>query len=969
MDKSLKVRSTRRSRWSSHCFRILTFVGLALTLGAESVTPQSDYGNRLGIRESGRATYYPAIPSLRVDAFVPSLKKWYLPQEIADHYRWRWEEGTNYASERYLRYQSTGQEGDYHYDLYGRLLTRGWLVYDWRQSRPRTSDGNLLHKTSQYKDLFNHLLVSSDVKGQHHFRVSIGDQISTTLTPMTFRKTAFNGVQFDYMSDRVSATALMSRINVPLVQPGRSFIDEFTNLVGLRAVWKMADFARIGGTFVNVHNARSSTDSFDGSPFTGRLSSHQAGARINRITVQISDDSPEDGEGGPALFAHDIEIATRVGELDTVLVGSQIGFLPRVSGGISRDGFLVADGSGDLGRIRLDYVLADPDPAVDDDLVAVVPLADVINNISKVRFHLVLSNDYKVEVTSDQQTDNGRFETRPVFRTMVRAPGNVKDHSNQTSVVFDYGLPTATQVLGFTVEADDLAGFRLYGEFNVNHQYRKYPDVNRTTHTSTSGIRGNPAAEAWMVNVARDFYPYYIFGEAFGMDAEYSTTMRFLDSAGRVNYADTPAANSSYLYDFVDDNDDNDRKNDQQRIFDDGRTAEERGTGVRRGFEGYADEAVFPGFDENNDFISDFNQNNTRERPNDLPDYAEPFLRYSVDRPEYLFSIDMNNNGWGDRFENDDEPDYPYKRDRRGFNFYGRVQIKPGTKLTAGHQQLRRPSTGETSVSSYALFGFRHSFPGGGELRFYNMLKRVEDGIADDLVQWLHGRFREEGMTPIPDPLGMPNTWVNKLSLSFEHLANAGINSENKLIYELLRQREETTVDRKGRKIAKHTRRFGLINKLDWFYPLGNLIQFRPRLKQELFLDDTPFNSEWLLNDRVFERREWAGMASLRLAIKVLRHSTVSIGLEQVIFRDFAQQEVAFEDDPVAGLNRGDPTGDFNELSLALQLTNATSYVGYRLMATIGMRVDRRRIDSFDRKDQSETSGLSFFTVYAGLRE
>ena len=961
MNKSSQVRTVRpRSR-------ILILVGLAVALDVEPGASQSDYGNRLGIRESGRAIYYSAAPSPRTDAFVPSLKKWYMPQEVANHYRWRWEAGTNYAHERYLRYLSTDQEGDNHYDLYGRLLTRGWLIYDWQQSQPRTSEGNLLHKTDRYKDLFGSLVVSSDAKGQHHFRVSIGDEIGTTLTPMTFRKTAFNGVQFDYMSDYVSATALMSRINVPLFLPARSFIDEFTNFVGLRAVGNLADFVRIGGTFVNAHNGRSSTMPFDGSPYTGRLSSHQSGARINRITVRITDDSPADGEGGPALFAHDIEIATRIGELDTVLVGSRIGFHPRVSGGVPRDGFLVAEGEGDLGRIRLDYVLADPDPAVLDDLETAVALTDVVNNISKVRFRMVLSNDYKVEVTSDQQTDNAIFEPRPVFRTMVRAPGNVQDHSNLGAVVFDYGLPTATQVLGFTVEADNLAGFRLYGEFNVNHQYRKYPDVSRTTHTTSSGIRGNPAAEAWMINVAKDFHPYYLFGEAFGMDAEYSTTMRFLDSAGRVNYADTPSANSRYLYDFVDDNDDNDRKNDQKRLFDDGRTPEERNS--IRVFEGYADEAVFPGLDENHDFISDFNQNNTRVRPNSVPDYAEPFLRYSVDRPEYLFGIDMNNNGWGDRFENDNEPDYPYKRDRRGFNVYGGAWIVPGAKITAGHQRVRRPSTGETNVSSYALFAFERSYPGVGELTVYNMLKRVEDDIADDLFQWLHGRFRDEGMTPIPDPLGLPNTWVNKLSLAFERRGNVGVNSGNKLIYEVLRQREQLTVDRKGRKISQYTRRLGLINKLSWLYPLGNGIQLRPRVKHELFLDDTPFNTEWLLNDRVFERKEWASLASLRLDIPVLRHSRVIIGLEQVIFRDFAQQEVAFEDDPMAGLNRGDPTGDFNELSLALQLTNSTSYVGYRLMSTIGVRVDRRKIDAFDQKDQTETSGLSYLTVYAGLRE
>ena len=185
----------------------------------------------------------------------------------------------------------------------------------------------------------------------------------------------------------------------------------------------------------------------------------------------------------------------------------------------------------------------------------------------------------------------------------------------------------------------------------------------------------------------------------------------------------------------------------------------------------------------------------------------------------------------------------------------------------------------------------------------------------------------------------------------------------------MLWQREEGAADRDGRRIAEGTRRFGLINKLGWLYPAGNGIQIRPRVKQELFLDDTPYNSEWLLNDRVFERKEWAGMVSLQLDMPMLRHSTVICGLEQVLFRDFAQREVAFEEDPQAGLNRGDPTGDFYELSVALQLTNSSDYSGYRLMATMGIRVDRRSIDTFANKDRTETNGLTYFTVYGGLRE
>ena len=44
-----------------------------------------------------------------------------------------------------------------------------------------------------------------------------------------------------------------------------------------------------------------------------------------------------------------------------------------------------------------------------------------------------------------------------------------------------------------------------------------------------------------------------------------------------------------------------------------------------KGPEGVADPAVFPGYDENGDFISDFNQNNNGERQNFYPDYEEPF--------------------------------------------------------------------------------------------------------------------------------------------------------------------------------------------------------------------------------------------------------------------------------------------------------------------------------------------------------
>ena len=135
-----------------------------------------------------------------------------MPQEIANEYRWQWDY-TNYAKDKYRRYSSPQQEGDYFYDLYGRYLTKGWLVYDWRQRQPTSSQGSgVLKPSGRYDRWFNNLLVSTDSKGQHHLSVTIGDEINTTLTPMTLRKTRFNGVQFDYAADRLQARADLPRL-------------------------------------------------------------------------------------------------------------------------------------------------------------------------------------------------------------------------------------------------------------------------------------------------------------------------------------------------------------------------------------------------------------------------------------------------------------------------------------------------------------------------------------------------------------------------------------------------------------------------------------------------------------------------------------------------------------------------------------------------------------------------------------
>ena len=112
--------------------------------------------------------------------------------------------------------------------------------------------------------------------------------------------------------------------------------------------------------------------------------------------------------------------------------------------------------------------------------------------------------------------------------------------------------------------------------------------------------------------------------------------------SGVIDYEDE----EKYRYEFVDDNDDQDRWPDWKRVNFEPEGFIEGGTGITQAW------GVFPGLDENNDFISDFNQNQ-----NLRPDYDEPFLRYNVDPPEFLFGMDMDHNTVIDRFEDDDLPD------------------------------------------------------------------------------------------------------------------------------------------------------------------------------------------------------------------------------------------------------------------------------------------------------------------------
>ncbi len=970
----------------------VALAGAILVAGglASLASAREDYGFRLGTPAKGGFSYRPTGVPIYTNTLDPTVHRWYMPQIFFQEYGRRQWEWTNYARQRYYRYGSPAQDGNDFYDFYGDYVTRGYLVYDWRQSQPRISESSSIKQTGRFIDFFGRLIVSSDQKGDFALSLMVGDEITTTLTPMTFRKAGFNGVVTSFSTGRLRATGIFSRLSDPVLS-GTSKFDQMTNLGAGRVEADIGDRLTMGFTLVNSHNSQGSRDSFDGNPLKGFLTLEQTSRRPNLIVVQLGDDSPEDNEGGAVLIAHDVEIRTRVprevvsGDTaitvmkDTLITGSSIGFRPLIQGGLLRQGLRTADGSG---KIVMRYYLGpSPELAGEDQLRTLASLLErpllldrfqaeeVVANIEEVRFRLVLANDYRIEMSSDHQTN---LDGVPQFRLVTRADGNTKDLVNQREVVFSYGLPTALQTYGLTAELRDFLGIDLYGELNVNTLYLKYPTPDRNARRAFSGIAGESGALGFMVNASWRKGPLSLFGEGFGMDDGYTTSVLPMDRSGLPDFS---PENTRLLYDFVDDNDDNDRHPDQLRFLQ-GSLVPQRATQIRNVVErGVADPEVFPGYDENGDFISDFNQNNNPERPNFFPDYDEPFVRFRSDRPQFLFGIDLNNNGWPERFENDEEPDLPYRRDHWGYNLFGTVEIAPGAKMRLGRLRQGMRESERRNHTDYGMITFERHHPGLGRMRFFDMLKKAEDAIADDLVQWIVPEASEGGpasspgrLQAVPDLLAAADTWINAAYADWGFDSAQRWSTLHRVKWEIWRQQGTgavATLDSsgdtldvfdplgvEGRNGRARSGFFGIINKAEYLC-FWRQVAIAPRVKSEL-QRATPFSRD------LRKRRSWDGMLSLQIEVPLLRSSRIRLGWEQRLFYDTraGEGEVA----------NGQRTGDFHGTALAAQLTNTRDYLGYALTTQAGIRVDRRSFEIAGRDNESGTAGLVFVTMFAALR-
>lgn len=829
----------------------------------------------------------------RSAAMAPNLRKWYLPQNLYYEYRWRGWEYSNYARDIYQKYVDILLEGTRYYDPFGNYIARGWSIYDWTENNPQRQ-GSGIYKSPKYSSWFSNLVISSAHKGQFFTSLAISDALRTTMTPLTFSKPTFNGLQWDFLSDKYAVTLLASRLNAPGISARTdsdppSLIESTTRLMGARGVAQVGDFAQIGATWVNAANTRSDLSLGDNS-LKGVLTTPQNTGNVETVTLRISDDSPETPESGALLF------------FDRVLVDGEVHpeILPIIRGGVRNGGSLEANGA-DV--IELIYDIRNSFRPTEK-----VP---TFQQIEKLEFELIMANDYRVEVTSSRQTD---LLGDQVFLPVAQARDEITDGSNQRFIRFEYGLPTANEVLGLDLQINNLAGLDLRSEYVVNRRFRRFPNQNFNKLDAASERAGAAYVTASYVH-----YPWFGYGEAFTMDPDYSTTAFMGNNVGVVDYSN-PRQN---LFEFVDDNDDQDRFADWQRAGQMG-----AGLGASAGSTG-EDTQVFPGLDENNDFVSDFNQNR-----NNRPDYAEPFLRYAVDAPQFLFGMDMNNNTLIDRFEDDRAPDYPYDLDHRGYNFYGGLKLNEDIQFTAGHLRAKLLSSARKSRSVYGLLTAEWNYP-GIEISLFEHVKRVEDNIPEDRVVWVDPK----GRTDFTDPLDAQDTFINTIFFDGKYSRIRNLNVAGKFKYERYFQQGEQADLKRDRSFV------GLINKADYTVGLGKNLTFWPKWKSTFQYEVPSIKS--LSTTRSLEE---ALFLVARYSL-IPRTTWFDFGVELSRFDNLkktpATPQVGFVD-------------DFRSLVFSFLFSNTSAYQGYQLTLNSGLQLERQKF-----KESTQKGSMAFLRIYA----
>ena len=797
------------------------------------------------------------------------------------------------------------------YNVFGEFLLRGFHLFTWDELRAQPPFmGSIIFKDKRYMT-FHRLILARDSYKNWSSRIMLGDILEATFTPLTFDLAMFTGLRWDLIYRRDQRFSLIcTRPSNPVfikaassTGPERSYIPSYGGLLLLGGHWEgrfLRDHIRLGATFVNMHRFNSLVRQEDF--WHGVVPPKMV---PDTVIVYFSDDSPEDGVGGAAVFDVQPRVEIELGGGHRKIITD---IEPVV---IPRNGAKWVGAHWEAnGDAVVEYHFPMPQNAVD------------------VEFSVLVGNDYRIKVgQAHEYVEPGGKSVinRTLGYVVKRAEGNVRDLSNRKRVTFHYGIPTAMNFYGFNFDIH-LIGFKLRGEVAWNRNYFRYPI---SAHTGAISIMKDIA---YYILGEKQFGKFNIGGEFFSIGPKYSSynpyTLGFYFNKPdgpvcsgypiRDPLTMGPPKDNTLRYAFVDDNDDNDRFPDQGS----GDSAQ-RGQGKQS-----LEAGVYPGLDKDQDGVPDNNRNN-----NHIPDYLEPFLKYDSDPDDFYWGDDVNNNGVVDAFEDDLLPDYPYYKDERGVHSFLTFTPWQNLDLTYGYYDVHQVAGGRINQVSYLKVDYYREFPGKGEIELHHQTKRVKDDIKNFTYRYQvipkPGSKAYESV-PVEDELLMRNSWVNRGLLRVNLSPVQNFNISNTFRYELNKQLATQFRDGTSQPDGR-VDFWGIASKIDYNYRYKKLT-LMPKFKYLYFKKD---------------RSNWAGSYAeyinwypiFRTDYKFTERTLFQLGVQGFpFFKERFKDQVS-------------PENNFYSTTYVFELVNHSISWGYKLVTSIGYQYTTVDYDDPQVKD------------------
>jgi len=862
------------------------------------------------------------------------------------------------------------------YDRMGEHLMRGYPLVTWQETRSpgEGGDESTIFRSENYWQWFDNLFVFKESLNGWNVGVAVGDKILTTLTPLTLQRPRWDGTRVDVNSDRHGVTLLLTRGQKTRFSHF-SAAQETSPIVQYGGRWysRLGQATTAGVTLYNQHMADVFSDR--GNLIEGTLGT---GTEMpTTIWVRVTDDSPDDAT---AALVDELYIVLRVIDQDgeaTTLTSEQnpdpsrtydARLRPTVSGGRVTAGGRRVQG---------------PDQAVEYEFT--VPS---VHAADRARFEAVVSGDYRISVrqkhqflnTSDKlkrptweerqwpakpfpvrhnyigrphyPVDFKSQEEEPYF-TLVRASGN-PDSGELRRIAFDYGIPVGQTLLGADLEI--ISGQLVArGELVYNWQQSQFPfssdslGIEGRRH-GTNALAGYLSLVGKLGKRARDAE---VGLEIFRLDPDYSGGYESR-RGGMVFFTDrdgdfeTKRGKKNFYgftqeFDLVTDNDDGDDWPDDW--------PEEEGhfqplqpqvySGVK------AHSGVFPGLDVDGDNTPDTDRNR-----NGVADWTEPFLMFDAEPPDFVYGIDLNNNGIPDFRENDSKADYPYRRDSKGYHlFLAAPHPLPLTsRLSVGYHSIREIASSAKSRGPYARLQHRSKPWRYLDIELDDDIKYVRDTIRDDVYVF---DLTEAGLNsgsilspPEPDPLEMRKSVVNTAFLRAHSRPWRSLELEAEILHFTNKKLEMT----RGETLVQDSdlvTRLSMIAKVDYSLTWAGAdlwmgVKGMAREGNRDSLDEPE------VSQRLFApltRLSYPFMSNVKLQLGLS-----GLGFLPVKYTDGVTEENSYE-----------------RHTTILAVTHYTDdYLGYTLTASLGLQWQQTDYDKRDKLFDSDTFGF-YAETFAGF--